>query len=769
MERALHSSRSRTRNRFKYATVSVLTLFLISCTPTLRQPTPTTGPLAVLRPETLADQVEVIRTDYGVPHIYADNLQALGYALGYLQLEDYGNRVAMGMVRARGELARYQGRRALDSDFESRPYYLRAREVYFQLEQGTRDVYEGFAAGVNRYIESYPEEFPSWMRPQFTGHDVAALYVYRPNPRQVRRWIERIRAADEAPLLNPGLNPGQELALGGNQRKESAQHSWDTQSWDVSIEEGSSAWALAPDRTVSNAAILMRNPHLGWDAGYWEVHAVIPGRLDFYGDFRIGGPLGIIGGFNSQLGFATTNNSVNSTEVYALEADPDREDHYLLDGTSVPILSESLTLAYRDGDGYSMETREQLSTPVGPVIYQKHGRVYVLRTPQDGEFRAGEQFLRLIQATNLEEWTEAMRLRAHPGSNFTYADAEGNIFYIWNAAIPVRPHPPGGNLAVPVTWMDQIWTELHDLESLPQILNPEGGYLRDENDGPWFANMREPLAPDDYPDYFEENEFGLRSQHSVLLLDNDSRVSLEDVVRLKHSYRMLLADRVKNALIQAVRELDQTIPGAHESRGEAIALLEAWDNTATPESRGSVLFTEWWRIYTETLGAADGGGNADDPELFAEEWTAERPMDTPRGLAYPDLAARLFDDALDETVRRFGSLDVAWGTVHRVRRGSVDEPVGGCPGALGCFRVLNFTDDSDGRRHVDGGDGWVIAVEFTDPPRAYSILGYGQSAREDSPHYADQAALFARGEMKSVAYTRESVERRAIRRYRPGY
>ena len=764
MEPPLQSSTAATQYKFKYPAVSVLSLLLLGCAPALRPPIATTEPLAQLEPATLARQVEVIRTDYGVPHIYADNLQALGYALGYLQLEDYGDRVAMGMVRARGELAFFRGRGALNSDFENRPYYELAKEVYFRLEQGTRDVYEGFAAGVNRYIENYPDEFPPWMLPEFTGHDVAALYVYRPNPRQVRRWVERIRDADEAPLLDPGGNVGQDLAAGRNQEKES-----DPNNPYASIEEGSSAWALAPARTVSNAAILMRNPHLDWDAGYWEVHTVVPGLLNFYGDFRIGGPLGIIGGFNPRLGFATTNNSVNNTEVYALEADPDREDHYLLDGASLPIRRESLTLPYRDGAGYSMETRERLSTALGPVIDQKHGRIYVLRTPQDGEFRAGEQFLRLIQSTNLEEWTEAMRLRAHPGSNFTYADAEGNIFYIWNAAIPVRPHPAGGNLAIPATRMDQVWTELHDLESLPQLLNPAGGYLRDENDGPWFANMREPLDPGDYPNYFEENEFGLRSQHSVLLLDNDVRLSLEDVVRLKHSYRMLLADRVKNALIQAIGELDQTLPASHPQRGEGLALLEGWDNTATRESQGSVLFAEWWRIYTETLGGGDGDGNAGDVKPFAVEWTAERPMDTPRGLAYPDLAARLFDDAIDETVRRFGSLDVTWGTVHRVRRGSVDAPVGGCPGALGCFRVLNFRDDSDGKRRVEGGDGWVIAVEFTDPPRAYSILGYGQSSREDSPHHADQTALFARGAMKSVAFTRESVERGAIRRYRPGY
>ena len=87
----------------------------------------------------------------------------------------------------------------------------------------------------------------------------------------------------------------------------------------------------------------------------------------------------------------------------------------------------------------------------------------------------------MIQATTLEAWTEAMRLRAYPRSNFTYADAAGNIFYLWNAAIPRFPHPYDETRAVPVTHRDQLWAELHELDDLPQLLNPVGGYLRNEN------------------------------------------------------------------------------------------------------------------------------------------------------------------------------------------------------------------------------------------------------------------------------------------------
>lgn len=688
-----------------------------------------------------ARQVEVLRTAYGVPHVYAENFRALGYALGYLQLEDHGDRVPLGLLRARGELARYQGPAALEADFVNRPSYLRAVDTYARLGRDTREVYEGFATGVNRYIRQHPAEFPSWMRPEFTGHDVAAAYVYRPSQALIRRWMRRLTEPDEGPLV------GVEAA--------------------GPVDEGSSAWALAPSRTTSGSAILLRNPHLSWNAGYWEAHVVVPGRLDFYGDFRIGGPLGIVGGFNRHLGFATTNNDVNTSEVYALDVDPDRADHYLFDGASFPIRRERLTLSYRNGEGSSLETRERLITHLGPVLHRDHGKVYVLRAAEDGQFRSGDQFLRMMQATSLEEWQDAMRLRAHPGSNFIYADGRGNIFYLWNAAIPVRPHPAGGDRVVPAARTDDVWTELHELASLPQLLNPPGGYVRNENDAPWLTNLRQPLDPAAFPPYFETGGLSLRSQHSALLLDTAQRYSLEDVVRLKHSDRMLLADRVKDELVAAVRLAlrDGTLEDEDGGATAAgVALLERWDNTAAAESRGAVLFVEWWRLYTAAL-ETDGIGNADP---FAEPWRADAPLSTPRGLANPALAAERFPEAMRQTATRFGSWDVAWGQVHRVRRGRVDEPASGCAGAFGCVRVLNFDEAEDGRRVASGGDGWVLAIELTSPPRAHSILAYGQSARPDSPHYDDQTAMFARGELKPVAYVRDDVERQAVRRYRPG-
>ena len=686
----------------------------------------------------LARRVEVRRTAFGVPHIKAEDLRAAAYALAYVQLEDHGSRVAVGLVRARGEMGKWFGRDSMESDFTARHDYDLAVERYASIDQATRDVYEGFATGVNRYVALHPDEFPVGFSPHFTGYDVAARDVNSATPDQARRFLARVqppqrpRGPGQPGDVTPASDEGEDL-----------------------IEEGSNAWAFAPSRTKSKRAILLRNPHLAWTAGYYEAHVTVPGVIDFYGDFRIGGPFGVIGGFNRNLGWATTNNAPDLDEIYALDVDPAGPDRFLFNGTSLPVQRELVTVAFRNGPGISTETREVWRTPLGPVIHRDSGKVYVLRAAAEGEYRAGEQFLHMMRAQSLAEWKEAMRLRARINSNFTYADRAGNIFYVWNASIPALPHPSGGDTtAVPARATDDVWTRYVPFDSLPQLLNPRGGYVRNENDPPYHTNLRQVLDRSKYPPNFPHPLLRLRSQLSLALVDPQRKVSLEDVVALKHSYRMLLADRVKDDLIAAVRA---SSPNPQVT--EAIALLERWDNTSAPTSRGGVLFETWWRRYVE-------GANADS--MFAQPWSVDAPATTPRGLKNGARAAEAFAWAVEETARRHGRYDVAWGEVHRVRIGTVDVPVGGCSGALGCFRVLNFRTDPDGKRSAVGGDGWVLAIEFGDVPRAYSVLAYGESAREDSPHHSDQAEMFARGEMKRVAFTERDIEAQTIRRYRPG-
>jgi acyl-homoserine-lactone acylase len=720
------------------AAAAALILQTVACAGTLR---PTPGELPPL-----AQQAEIRRTGHGVPHILAENLQAAAFALAWVQLEDHGEGIIRGMHAARGRLAEVEGESRIDSDVRMRQRHARAVATFPLLQQDTRDIYIGFAEGINQYIRVHRGQLPEWMRPDFMPEDILARDIVWPTEGALESFRRRLLADSTSARV---------MAAGGHEDPDAGDPNPGGGDPQYPENVGSNAWALAPERTTSGHAILLRNPHLGWTAGYYEAHLRVPGKLDFYGDFRIGGPFTVIGGFNPYLGFATTNNDSRSHEYYALRLHPTQRDLYMLDGTAHPLQREDVPVRYRtDAGTLASASRTLWSTPYGPVVHRSDSLVYIYRPAAMGNYRAGEQWLEMMKARSLAEWQDAMRIGARTTSNFTYADRDGNIFYVWVAAAPRLPHAPGGDtLAVLATRAADIWQEVVHFDALPQLHNPPGGYVRNENDSPHYTNLYR-ILPDTFSYEVEPPSLRLRSQHGLLLLHNERRFSLEDVVEAKHSMRMLLADRVKADLLAAVRAAQ---PDAETAR--AAALLAGWDNTVAAESRGGVLFEMWWNRYRALL---------DGSEPHAVPWSADEPTSTPRGLAETSHAVAAFRWAVDEAARRHGNWDVAWGEVHRVRRGDVDVPVGGCSGALGCFRVLNFATAADGRRYVNGGDGWVIAIEFGPEPRAYSVLAYGQSPDPTSPYHADQAAMFAENGMKRVYWTETEIEAATVLRYRAG-
>lgn len=681
------------------------------------------------------DELPVIRrTEYGVPHILAKDFRGIGIGLGYAQVEDYGDRVIIGLVRTKGWMGRTFGRDSMQGDFASRLDALRVQETFPLLDADTRAVYEGFAEGVNIFIRSHPTRVPAWAKPIFTGYDIAATDIGNASITAAQRLVTRQLQRDSA------------RAAGAPQEKpEVSEYS----------DDGSNAWAFAPSRTKTGNAILLRNPHLQWTAGYWEAHVTVPGKLNFYGDFRIGSPFAVIAGFNPNLGWATTNNAADLDEVYSLSVDPSSPDQYLFDGVSIPLRTSNVVVDYSTPNGIRQESRAFLSTPLGPVVHRTKDKIFIVRAGPEGEYRAGEQFLRMMRARSLAEWKKALAMRARATSNLTYADRAGNIFLIWMASIPRLPHASGGDsIAIPASNSAEVWTSLVGLDSLPQVLNPRGGYVQNSNDAPYYTNLHAILDTLKYPPYFERPDLGLRTQLALQLIDNDRKLSLEDVMRLKHNLRMLLADRVKTDLVAAVRRTS-----TDTAMLNAATVLQRWDNTVSPASRGSTLFEIWFRRYTAQAGDS----------TFAEPWTPAKLTTTPRGIGKPETAVAAFVWAVDETKRRFGASDVAWGDVHRVRRGNVDVPVGGCTGLLGCFRVLSYTAAPDGKLVASTGDGWVLGVEFAKSgPRGLSVLAYGQSPDSTSPYHADQAEMFAKGQMKTVRFTEVDIKKFTAREYRPG-
>src|SRR5688572_27768706 len=114
-EAVLHS-----RNRvspMKSAKAALALLFLLSAPATAQS-------------SDIASRVEIRRTTYGVPHIKAEDLKAAAYALAWVQLEDHGPRVALGLLRGRGEMGLWFGRDSMESDFRAQRTYAIAVEKY---------------------------------------------------------------------------------------------------------------------------------------------------------------------------------------------------------------------------------------------------------------------------------------------------------------------------------------------------------------------------------------------------------------------------------------------------------------------------------------------------------------------------------------------------------------------------------------------------------------------------------------------------------------
>ncbi len=728
----------------------------------------------VVNAQDLADKVIIRRTAYGVPHIKAENMQAAGFALAYVQLEDYGRGIVDGMVKARGEWSQFnempnpERAQSIDRDASAKLRYARAVETFPLLRKETQDILIGFAAGMNRYIEVHRGEFPEWLKADFTGFDVHAGDIGSHNSGSVQAFMRALQRQNTSG--RPDSRMGMQQSINGS----TVWARIADQAIEPHPDEGSNAFALAPGRTSSGKAILLRNPHLAWNAGYYEAQLEVPGQLNFYGDFRIGGPLITIGGFNQRLGFSTTNNDPDTDEIYSFQVSPTLPDHFLLDGASVPLEKKRVSVKFKNGAGIGEETREFLFTPFGPVFHRGEGKIYVIRDAGDGEYRLAEQFLMMMKARNLSEYKEAMRIQAKTSSNFTYADADGNIFYVWNAMTPNLPHPSGGDTAaIAASRSDQVWRSIIPFDSLPQLLNPKGGYLHNENDPFHYTNLNEVIDAAKFPPHFSQPILRLRSQHALDMIANKKKFSLEDVVKLKYSQRMLLAERVKADLIAAVK---QTSPSGEVAA--ALKQMESWDNTVNRESKGGVLFEIWWEHYVDLANggkripgtAASVGFPAPANNLFAEIWTPSHPAATPKGLANPGRAAEAFVKAIETAKNRYGSWDLAWGEVNRARIANKDIPISGATGELGTFSVLWFVPHKTDKlkRETRGGDGWVIAIEFGKTPRAYSVLTYGQSNKDGSPYFADQLELYANKQMKTVAFTEADIAKSIVKEYRPG-
>jgi acyl-homoserine-lactone acylase len=531
---------------------------------------------------------------------------------------------------------------------------------------------------------------------------------------------------------------------------------------------GSNAFAIGGSRSASGKPMLLGNPHLRWASLYWEAQINIPGKIDFYGSTLIGLPT-LRAGFNEHLGYVQTNNDPDLDDIYALDIDPRQPDHYRFDHHSRPLARREIVIDVRQEDGsLKQERREFWATHLGPVIYRNESKVFILRSMALDSWRYFEGFQDLMAARSLKDYESRLRRNLIPTSNFTYADAAGNIFYQWNARLPKRLEDGTSyDLDVPGD-RKYFWRGVHPLADLPRLLNPPGGYIQNANNSPWFTSLRDRIDPAKFPSYLEHHQLALRPQMALQMLESRDKFTVDDVRAMKFNTHVLLADRVLPDLLSAGRSITpegDEVPSADLAR--ALDVLARWDRRVDADSVGAVLFMRFWDTYRAAV-----------PRPFAHPWNERQAATTPSGIGDVVAALKALEQASAWTRARYGSEAVKWGDVHRFRFGDVDLPGDGADGSYGLFRVLRFDDQESSARQVAGqvasdrplagfGDGWVMLVHFTRPLEAWSVLAYGQSTRPGSPHARDQIQLFASHPLRRIFFTEGEIRSHLERSYHP--
>jgi acyl-homoserine-lactone acylase len=391
----------------------------------------------------------------------------------------------------------------------------------------------------------------------------------------------------------------------------------------------------------------------------------------------------------------------------------------------------------------------------GPVIAEGGEGAIALRVAGLDRPLLFQQYWDMMRASGRDQFESALARLQLPLFTVMYADRAGNIMHVFNGAVPERP---GGDWArwrgvVPGDSSTTLWTEIHGYHALPRVDNPASGWLQNTNDPPWTTTLPLPLDPRAYPAYMApQSPLSFRSQRSLRMLMEDDRITFDELVRYANDTRVEAADHFVQDLVAAARAV-----GDDDARAAA-DVLERWDRTVGADSRGAVLFHAFYDAMQRERWP--------DGSPWDVDWTASAPLSTPDGLAEPAQAATLLGAVARDVAARHGSLDVAWGSVYRLRRDTLDLPATGGPQGPGAFRVLDFSRaPGDSVRFVaTGGSGYIAAIEFADPVRARAILTYGNASRAGSPHRTDQLPLFARGEFRTVWFTREDVEANTVAR-----
>jgi penicillin amidase/acyl-homoserine-lactone acylase len=666
----------------------------------------------------------ILRDTWGVPHIFGKTDADVAYGLAYAHAEDDFGTIQDSLLASRGILASVYGRDSAPIDYMVHLFRVwdTVNEKYeTDLSPETRAICEASAAGFNHYAELHPDKVKPGILP-VTGKDVVADFVQK------------------VPLFF-GID-GTLKDLMKPERKHEVSTKKIARGLDTwlapELPTGSNTFAVAPSRSSDGKTRLAVNSHQPWDGpvAWYEAHLHSDEGWDMVGGVFPGAPI-ILHGHNRNLGWAHTVNSPDLDDVYVLEINPDNPYQYRFDGEwrDLEVRTAPIKVKLWGPISWTFK-REMLWSVHGPVIRQSHG-TYAIRYAGMGNVRQVEQWYRMNKARNLEEWQNAMRIRAIPSFNCAYADRKGNIYYLYNALAPIRAEGYDWQQYLPGDTSETLWTKFLPFEMLPQVLNPSSGFVQNCNSSP-FKTTTGPDNPKE-EDYSKtlgfETHMTNRALRAVELFGSDKSITGEEF--FKYKYDMTYSEDSKVAELRD-ELLNMELPNDPAVK-EAAEVLRKWDLRTNPENTGAAI-----------------GVLIAQPVLTAR-FNNEEP---------PDLM-ETFVDVAHNLKQAHGRIDVPWQEVNRLVRGDVDLGIGGGPDIL---HAVYGSDPVDGRIAGRAGDCYVLMVTFDkDGVTSQSIHQYGSATLDEkSPHYADQARLFVKREMKPVWLDEADIRANLESEYSPG-
>ena len=662
------------------------------------------------------DKIDIVRDEFGVPHIFAKTDAEVAYGLAWAHAEDDFETIQIGYLAGNNLLSKHLGNIGLGADFISQ--FIGSEDLFeskydSDISSEYKNIVKAYALGLNSYAREHPDE-------------VFVEDLFPVNEKKMMRYAQL------------------QLFISSNGDKWVSNIIDNKLSYNFSKEEqykGSNTFAFNSTKTKDGSTYLAINTHQPLDGpvSWYEAHLCSEEGTNILGALFAGTP-NILIGTNENLAWAHTVNQPDKTDVFALEMHPDKKLQYRVDGTYLKLEEKKAKLRFKLL-GIPLSIKKKFYKSIyGPTLKNKSG-FYSVRTPALFEIRALEQWWRMNKAKNFTEFYKVLKMKALPGYNIGYADKNDTIFYISNGLIPKRAKNYDWASVVPGNTRKTLWTESYEIEELPQVVQPKSGYFYNANHTP-FKSSAEEDNPD--PTNFDSN-MGFetydnnRSTRLKQLIDEYEKLDYDDFKLIKYDRQYPRPYTFNWMDIHYLELLDSK---KYPDIEMLIERLQAWDRKANKNSLGAgtfaVLYDQLRPFYSKIP----------EPKIFPASYIIQALRNTKKYL-----------------LKYFNTTEVKLGDYQKLVRGSKELPIFGLPDVI---TAMSSRPYKDGKVKVVSGESYIELIRFTDKgPEIESVISYGSSDHPDSKHYDDQMEMYSNFKTKKMTLNKDSVYKNAKKIYNP--